>query len=258
MSNQLLLNLLPALLLAFASGMVGVFALMRRMSLAADAISHIALPGLGLALLYKINPLIGGAATLLIGAILIWKIEGKTKIPTETIIGVIFSLSLALGSLVTPQEDLIEALFGGIGNFSPQGLAVTVLLILGIIIIILNFKNKFILQMISPDLAAVTGLESNRLNLYFLLTFALTVILGLKFLGALLMGSLIIIPAAAAKNMSWSINSMLVISAAVAATSVVGGSILASLYNMTMGPTIIALAGLLFFASLLVRKTNFS
>ena len=98
MNNELILNLLPAILLAFASGMVGVFALMRRMSLAADAMSHIALPGLGLAFLYKINPLIGGAVTLLLGALLIWKIEGKTKIPTETIIGVVFSLSLAIAS----------------------------------------------------------------------------------------------------------------------------------------------------------------
>ncbi|MBI2514620.1 metal ABC transporter permease, partial [Candidatus Wolfebacteria bacterium] len=61
MNQETLWNLLPALFLAAASGMIGVFALMRRMSLAADAISHIALPGLGLAFLYKINPLIGGA-----------------------------------------------------------------------------------------------------------------------------------------------------------------------------------------------------
>src|SRR3989344_4562768 len=152
MTNDFVLNLIPAILLALASGMVGVFALMRRMSLAADAMSHIALPGLGLAFLYKINPLIGGAATLLIGALIIWRIEGKTKIPTETIIGVIFSLSLALGSLVTPREDLIEALFGGIGEFSWQGFLVTTLLALGIIAVILNLKNKFILQMTSPDL----------------------------------------------------------------------------------------------------------
>lgn len=254
MSNELILNLLPAILLAFASGLVGVFALMRRMSLAADAMSHIALPGLGLAFLYKINPLIGGAATLLIGALLIWRIEGKTKIPTETIIGVIFSLSLALGSLVTPQEDLIEALFGGIGEFSWQGFLITTLLALGIIAVILNLKNKFILQMTSSDLAAVTGLKNNNLNLYFLLVFALTVILGLKFLGALLMGSLIIIPAAAAKNISWNINSMLTAGALIAAASVIIGFFVANYYSLAVGPTVIILASLIFLASLLFKK----
>ena len=254
MTNDFVLNLIPAILLALASGMVGVFALMRRMSLAADAMSHIALPGLGLAFLYKINPLIGGAATLLIGALIIWRIEGKTKIPTETIIGVIFSLSLALGSLVTPREDLIEALFGGIGEFSWQGFLVTTLLALGIIAVILNLKNKFILQMTSPDLAQVTGLKNNNLNLYFLLAFALTVILGLKFLGVLLMGSLIIIPAAAAKNMSWNINSLLIMAALVAAVSVVAGLLVANYYSLAVGPSIIIFAGLIFLGSLLFRK----
>ncbi len=254
MSNEIILNLLPAILLALASGMVGVFALMRRMSLAADAMSHIALPGLGLAFLYKINPLIGGAATLLIGALIIWRIEGKTKIPTETIIGVIFSLSLALGSLVTPQEDLIEALFGGIGEFSWQGFLITSLLALGIVAVILNLKNKFILQMTSSDLAQVTGLKNNNLNLYFLLVFALTVILGLKFLGVLLMGSLIIIPAAAAKNVSWNINSLLIMAALVAAVSVVAGLLVANYYSLAVGPSIIIFAGLIFLGSLLFRK----
>ena len=254
MTNDFVLNLIPAILLALASGMVGVFALMRRMSLAADAMSHIALPGLGLAFLYKINPLIGGAATLLIGALIIWRIEGKTKIPTETIIGVIFSLSLALGSLVTPREDLIEALFGGIGEFSWQGFLVTTLLALGIIAVILNLKNKFILQMTSPDLAQVTGLKNNNLNLYFLLAFALTVILGLKFLGVLLMGSLIIIPAAAAKNMSWNINSLLIMAALVDAVSVVAGLLVANYYSLAVGPSIIIFAGLIFLGSLLFRK----
>ncbi len=254
MTNDFFLNLLPAILLALASGMIGVFALMRRMSLAADAMSHIALPGLGLAFLYKINPLLGGAATLLIGALLIWKIEGRTKIPTETIIGVIFSLSLALGSLVTPREDLIEALFGGIGGFNWQGFFITSLLALGIITVILNLKNKFILQMTSPDLAAVTGLKNNNLNLYFLLIFALTVILGLKFLGALLMGSLIIIPAAAAKNMAWNINSTLTIGAIIAAVSVIAGLLIANYYSLAVGPSIIIFAGLIFLGSLLFRK----
>lgn len=255
MSGDYIINLLPAVLLAFAAGMIGVFALMRRMSLAADAISHIALPGLGLAFLYKIDPLIGGAATLLVGALLIWKIEGKTNIPTETIIGVIFSLSLALGSLVTPQEDLIEALFGGIGSFSMMSFFITSAITLGIIFAILNLKNKFILQMISPDLASVTGLKSSRLNLYFLLLFALTVILGLRFLGTLLMGALIIIPAAAAKNWSWSINSMLLIASVLAAASVLGGFALGNALTLAIGPTIIMLSGIIFFASLLFKRS---
>ncbi len=248
------INLLPALLLAFAAGTVGVFALMRRMTLASDAISHIALPGLGLALLFKINFLIGGAATLLLGVILVWALERRTKIPTETIVGVIFSISLAIGSLVTPQEDLIEALFGGFGGFSTIEFFASIILTLGIIVLILKLKNKLILEMISSDLAKVTGIKSGRLSLYFLLLFGLTVILGLKLTGALLMGSLIIIPAASAKNLAWNINSMIFWAVGLAGLSVIAGSYLADYFNFSHGPAIISLAGLIFFISLLFRK----
>ena len=60
------------------------------MTLASDAISHIALPGIGLAILLHVHPLLGGAAALLLGTLLVWTIEHKTRIPTEAIIGVVF------------------------------------------------------------------------------------------------------------------------------------------------------------------------
>ena len=69
--------------MAVAAGLVGCFAVMRRMTLAADAFSHVALPGIGLALVLRLNPLLGALAALLAGAVLIWAIEGKTKLSTE-------------------------------------------------------------------------------------------------------------------------------------------------------------------------------
>ena len=69
------------------------------MTLASDAISHVALPGIGLAILLHVQPLLGGAAALLLGTLLVWAIEHKTRIPTEAIIGVVFSAGLAVGSL---------------------------------------------------------------------------------------------------------------------------------------------------------------
>ncbi len=68
-------SIILALLTAFAAGLVGSFALMKRMSLAGDVISHIALPGLGLALLFGFNPLLGAASTLFLGTILIWRLQ---------------------------------------------------------------------------------------------------------------------------------------------------------------------------------------
>ena len=82
------------LLTALAAGLVGSFALMKRMSLAGDVVSHIALPGLGLALLFHINPLIGAAAALLLGTLLIWHLQQGSTLTTDVAIGVIFTAAL--------------------------------------------------------------------------------------------------------------------------------------------------------------------
>src|SRR5579863_8406516 len=106
------LLLLLAIFFALAAGLVGCFALMKRMVLASDVISHLALPGLGVAFLLKVNPLIGGAATLFLGTLLVWRLQKRTGLATDAAIGVIFAAALAIGALVTPREDLVEALFG--------------------------------------------------------------------------------------------------------------------------------------------------
>src|SRR6266545_6717138 len=83
--------------MAVAAGLVGCFAVMRLMALASDAMSHVALPGIGLALVFHLNPLLGGLAALVVGTLLIWGLERQTRISTKTVIGVVFSLALALG-----------------------------------------------------------------------------------------------------------------------------------------------------------------
>src|SRR5678815_5252249 len=98
--------LLLAVATAAAAGLIGCFAVMRRMALAADAISHVALPGIGVALALGIHPLLGALAMLGFGALMIWGLERRTRIATETIIGVVFSAALAAGSLMSSGEEL--------------------------------------------------------------------------------------------------------------------------------------------------------
>src|SRR3990167_4075803 len=83
-------SIILALFAAGAAGLVGAFALMKKTILAGDVMSHVAIPGLGLAIIWQINPLIGGALTLFIGAFIISKLERKTSISSEAAIGVIF------------------------------------------------------------------------------------------------------------------------------------------------------------------------
>jgi len=100
MTAPALYSVILVLLTALAAGLVGSFALMKRMSLAGDVISHIALPGLGLALLFHFNPLVGAAATLFLGTLLIWRLQQGGTLTTDVAIGVIFTAALASGGLL--------------------------------------------------------------------------------------------------------------------------------------------------------------
>jgi ABC-type Mn2+/Zn2+ transport system permease subunit len=245
---------LLALFAALTAGLVGGFALMRRMSLAGDAVSHIALPGLGLALLLKINPLFGAAATLLLGALLIWRVETRTGLDPQTVVGVVFSASLALGALLTPHEDLEEALFGGFRMRSGVEFAAAAILTLAILAALRHWKDKLIINLFSPDLASATGLSRSRLDFVFALIFAMTVLVGLRFLGALLAGALIIIPAAVARQWTSRLSPFLAISALVSIASVGGGIALAAQSHVNQGPAVVTVASAAFIVSLFVHR----
>src|SRR5881392_299968 len=100
--------LLLSAAMAVAAGLIGCFAVMRRMALAGDALSHVALPGIGIALALHIHPLFGAVAMLVFGGLLVWGLEERARVATETLIGVVFSLALAVGSMLTSREDLID------------------------------------------------------------------------------------------------------------------------------------------------------
>lgn len=248
-------KLILALLMAVASGLVGSFALMRRMTLAGDAISHIALPGLAIAILFSINLVVGAGATLLIGALLIWKIESISKLNTEAVIAVLLALSLAIGEIMIKDEDqLIKLLFGSGSGIGWSDFIVGSLMSILIIIFILKKRYALTLSLISKDLAKTVGVNNERLQLSFIIIFSLTVLLGLKFLGVLLMGSLIIIPAAIARNIATNLNSMLITASLMAVTSVAMGMVFAQTFNLSLGPAIVSVAGTLFFLTLIFRK----
>jgi ABC-type Mn2+/Zn2+ transport system permease subunit len=236
-----------------AAGLMGCFAVMRRMTLAADAISHIALPGIGVAILLHIHPILGGVAALIVGTLLVWGIENTTRLATETIIGVVFSTALAIGSLITSGDELIEALFGGVGRLTTLEAMVGIVVASGVIGFVLWQRHRLVLTLVSPEIAHTSGINVPRLNLYFLLVFAVTIALGLRYLGVLLVGSLVIIPAATAKRLAGSLRGMLLISVAVSIASTTLGTWLSLATHRPPGSMIVLVAASFFVLSLLLR-----
>jgi ABC-type Mn2+/Zn2+ transport system permease subunit len=240
--------------MAAAAGLVGSVAVMRRMALASDALSHVALPGVAIAVLLRVNPVLGGLAALFLGSLLIWALEHKTRLPTEAVIGVVFSAALAIGNMLASGEELLEALFGGSHDIGRVELALGLAAAALVIVYVLRERSRLVIALVSPELASTTGINVSRINLVFLLMFALTVALGLRYLGVLLMGSLIIIPAVTATYLARSLRALQLTSVALAVASTLAGSLLAPLMRVEQGPLIIVVAASLFLVALAARS----
>ncbi len=244
-----------ALMAAASAGLVGAFALMKRTVLAGDVMSHIAIPGIGLAAIWRINPLAGAGLTLFAGILIIWQLQKKTELSSEAAIGVIFASSVAVGALlINSKEELVDALFGGFEHISQMeflfGMAASVLVILSLWFL----RNKLIIALFSPELASSANVHVDRVNLWFLLIFGLTILSSLPFLGALLVGSLIIIPAAVGRQLSHTLGTFLLLSCLASVLSVALGFTIAPLYHLALGPTIVTIATIFFALSLLKKK----
>jgi zinc transport system permease protein len=254
-------TLVLALLFALAAGLVGSFALMKRMLLASDVISHLALPGLGIAFLLKFDPIAGGAATLFLGTLLVWRLQKGTGLATDAAIGVVFAAALAIGAVITPREDLVEALFGNFQALSLEGFLLGFAGVVVVIATLLQSKDRLTLTLFSPELGAVTGLDVDRLDLTFLMIFSLTVLIGLRFMGALLASALIILPAATARRLTDRLSQFMVVSMLSSALAVGIGFLISAILRRaspagesTAGPTIVIVSAFFFASSLLAKK----
>ena len=246
--------LITATFVAASAGLLGSFVILKRMALVGDALSHVALPGIALGLAFHVNPFIGAFSTLLLAIVGIWVLKYETELPVDTLVGIFFTSSLALGILFIPEQELLEALFGDIEALGAMESLVSILLATGIIGTLIAIHKKLALSMLSEDLAHAAGIKNRALDFVYLFIFALSIALGIKFVGALLMGALVIVPAAAAKNISRSLHGFMLTSVLFGVGSAVGGVFLSEAFALPSGPLFILASTFLFIVSLVVRK----
>ena len=254
--HELILPILVAGFVAASASLLGSFAILKRMALVGDALSHVALPGMAIALLLKFNPFAGAVAFLVAAVIGIWAVEYRSSLSLDTVVGVFFTTSLAFGALVMPEHELIEALFGNITALSPIESTVSIILSIFLIALLLVIYKKLTLCMVSTEMARSIGIKNKRLELVFLLSFALCVALGIRFVGALLMGSLVIIPAASAKNTARSLKSFMTQSVVFGVGAATLGIYFATRYSVAPGPVFILISAFIFVMTLIVRQAR--
>lgn len=249
MEITLLKSILMAVAIGIASGSIGAFIILKRMALVGDALSHVALPGIALTLAYGVDPFWGVLIFLILAAAIIWFLEERTKLPSDAIVGLLFTASLAIGILTIPDSEILESLFGEFPELSLT-LLVLILLTASFLSLLTFFLAKhFIFSIVSPELSGLKK-GGKYLNLVLLLIFSSVVALGIKLVGTLLMGALTIIPAAIAKNISRSVSAYLIFSASLGAFISTAGVLAAHTFLFLPGPTIILLGVALFLGSL--------
>lgn len=262
MSTNYYIGLITAIFIGGAAGYVGSLMATKKMSLVGDVLSHIALPGIGLGLLYGVNVSLGALASLVLGILLIWWLSLKTELSLESLVGVVFVLSLAVGFLITPEEELLHALFGNISAVALSDAVVAVFISVVVFIAARKIYSKMMLAYVSEDLALASGIKINKYNLVYLFLIAAVVAFGIKVGGTLLTSALIIIPAAAARNISQNMRQYSCLSIIVGVASVVAGfasfPYLAERFGLSaaaIGPIIIV-ASIVFFAVSILFKNR--
>lgn len=236
-----------------SAGYLGSLMVLKKMALVGDALSHVALPGLALGILFNFPEFLGAFAFLFASAVIIWFLGKATKLSYETIVGAMFTLALAVGILIIPQTELLEALFGDITKVTILETAAAVIISALAMILTKMIYKKLVLGMISEELAISKGIDVNRTNLIYLLLVSLVVAIGIKIVGTLLVGFLVIVPAAAAKNVSSDLFKYAVLSASFGAVSACSGVLFSSYLNLPTGPFVV-LSGIVVFVVTIFAK----
>lgn len=249
-------GLIVGIFVGSTAGYLGSIMVSKHMALVGDALSHVALPGLALGILFNFNPFIGAFAFLAATVIVTWYLQKSTTLSVEAIIGVLFVLALAIGILITPQVDLLEALFGDVSKITFTDTIITVLVSVSVIFVTKTIYQKLAVSMISKELAIASRIKVERINLIYLFLVAIIVALGIKEVGTLLVGALVIVPAAAAKNISSTLSRYSLMSAIFGLASATSGVILSSYVNLPAGPLVVIVGAAIFAGGVVVSSLS--
>lgn len=249
---------LAGLLLAFITAPLGAFVVWRKMAYFGDTLSHAALLGVALGLFLEINPYLAVIAmTIILALALVW-LEKHANQSADTLLGIIAHSSLSLGIITISlldnvRVDLMSYLFGDLLaiNFHDVALIASGVIVIGFFL--LRFWQKFLSITISPELAQIEGLNVERLRLLLMLLTALTIALSMKFVGALIITSLLIIPAATARRFAHTPEKMVLLAIGFSILAVSTGLLFSAHLDTPAGPSVVLCASLFFLGALFKR-----
>lgn len=256
MPYQLILTLISGVFIGGIAGYLGTLMLSKKMSVVAGPLAHLAFPGVALALIFGFNISLGVFPFVLLGAILIWLLEGRTKLPLENLAAIIFAIGVGTALLFLPIGKAEEALVGSIDKISLGETALVISLSLLVSFVVGRLYQKMMLMNVNEDLAITEGVKVHKYNLLYLLSIAVVIGLGVYLVGRLITAALVAIPAATAKNISKNLPSYKILATFFGIVSAVLGIFIARFVHLPTGPMVVVSSAVLFLISvILMRKT---
>lgn len=244
--------LIAGVALALVAGPLGSFIVWRRMSYFGDTLAHSALLGIAIGLITDSNPQLSIIISCLLLGLLLTLLERKPSLSSDTLLGILAHSSLALGVLVlaltrSQRVNLESYLFGELLTVAAVDLVWILIVVVLVAVLLWRFWNQLLSATVHAELAEIEGLPVQRLYLLLVIMLAMTVAVSMKIVGVLLITSLLIIPAAAARGLARTPEQMALFASGIGVFSVLSGVVAAFYLDTPVGPTIVVFAALLFF-----------
>ena len=237
---------------------LGVYVVLRGLSLLGDGLAHISFAGIALGLVLGIYPLALALVAAVLGALAIHVLRAKEVVRGDTAIGILFTAGLALGILLVSRTrgigaDLASYLFGNLLAVSAQDVLLVAVVAAGLILFLVVLHKELFYLTFSEEAARLSGLPVGALNVAFTAATAASIVVAARVVGVLLVSALLVVPAASALQLGRSFRATLAWSVAFGLASVVAGVLAAAQWGLATGASV-ALASTLLFAGTVAAK----
>ncbi|WP_284141708.1 metal ABC transporter permease [Virgibacillus sp. LDC-1] len=258
------------LLIGIIAPLLGTFIVVRRLSLIADALSHVTLAGIAFGLFLEkkfaitfITPLYSGMAFSVIGSVFIEKLRAVYKAYQEIAIPIILSggvgLSVIFISLANGfNTDLFNYLFGSVSAVSQKDFLSILGISIVIILIIWLFYKELVTLSFDEEHATVSGIHAKHIHLLFIVLTALVIAASIRIVGVLLVSALMTLPVAASMRLAKGFKQMLVLSIIFGEAAVIIGLISGYYFSIPPGGTIVVVSIIILLASIFLKRVSFT
>lgn len=240
--------LLAALLVGITAPAIGIHLVQRRQALMGDGIGHVAMTGVGLGFLLSTNPIWMATLVSVIGAVLMELIRAYGRTRGDIALALLFYGGMAGGVLLINLSDtgstakLSSFLFGSLSTVSEEDLTAILLLAAFVVVVSLGLRRQLFAISQDEEFARVTGLPVRTLNLLIAVTAAVTVSVAMRVVGLLLVSALMVVPVAAAQQVSRSFRATFALAVVIGVAVSLAGTATSYYQDVPPGATIVLLA----------------